>query len=34
MLKADLIGQMERDKNKPPVKLKTKNGSQVITQVA
>lgn len=34
MLKADLIGQMERDNYKPPVKLKPKNQSQVITLVA
>jgi transcription antitermination factor NusG len=34
MLKADLLGQMERDKDKPPVKLRPKSGSQVIIQVA
>jgi hypothetical protein len=34
MLKADLIEQMEKNKDKPPVKLKAKGGSQAIIQVA
>lgn len=34
MLKADLIGQMKRVKDKPTVKLRPKTGSQVMLQVA